>query len=236
MDLAAKIVSSEFPPEGSERRAELTEAFWNSLLHLPGRKSAEMTSPQIDRFLSALLKGFFEIQSAYFNIVNARAYFRGTPRGFSNRRSTYLSFVVHAYLNEIYVVEERMKVYLTTLQRASARGSETRIRLERVKPILLDVVEKAFSGVRQVRCAHVHQQRFSDDGLERLSTFELLNQTRDPLPTLGRLYRLELQRVRKYWDEKFTTNETALQKLMELFYDAILGAILESDGSFRSYR
>lgn len=65
-----------------------------------------------------------------------------------------------------------MKSYLTGLKRAAGKTSEVRKGLEVIEPDLLKN-SLLIKGVVKTRGDHVHQQTFSDEGLDRLSTFEL---------------------------------------------------------------
>ncbi len=209
--------------------------FLNKLLDLPGPKAPNPKDTPESKFVSPLLWGNIEIQATYFTICKVRQFFSRSPRGLVNLKSDYLGFVVHAYLNEIYILEQRMCTYLKTLPRAAAKGSEVRDRLDKVKPELLKAVNHVFNNVRGTRGAHVHQQRFSDDGIDRLRIVELMNHFPRHFPPLESFYRSELRRVRKSWDVRFAANEIAIKTLMDHYYDVILTAIFKPDGSLRSF-
>ena len=164
---------ADFPPRGKEK--ELNEMFWNNLFDLPGPRRPNPEPTPASKFTGQLVRGNLEIQTAYFTIRNVRRFFSRSPRGLVNRRSDYLGFVVHAYLNEIYILEQRMCAYLKKLPKDAAKNSEVRNNLEKIRPDLLKVVKDAFKGINGTRGAHVHEQRFCDEGIDRLRTFELLN-------------------------------------------------------------
>jgi hypothetical protein len=119
--------------------------------------------------------------------------------------------------------------------RAAAKGSEVRDRLEKIRPDLLKAVAVAFKNARETRGTHVHEERFNDEGIGRLQTFELMNRFREHFPDLESFHRSELRRVRKAWDEKFAANEIALNTLMDHYYTLILKAIFQSDGGLRPF-
>jgi hypothetical protein len=233
MDVIAGILFRELPPRDSRKSKELSQVFMNDLLNLPGPRAIGHVERAESKFLRALIHGYFEIQAAYFTISSVPVYFRRSPRGLKRAaRADYLAFVVHGYLEEIYIIEQRMATYLKTLLRAASKGSEVRRRLEEREPYLSKLAGEAFESVRGARGAHVHHQRFHDDGIARLSRCELLS---PHFPPLEPFYRSELHRVRKYWGERFAANEIAMNAFLEQYYDLILSAVLSEDGELRSF-
>ncbi len=235
MRLLVAVTLADFPPRDPSRKKELNQMFWNRLFDLPGRKVAGPRDEPASKFIGPLIWGYFEIQNTYFTICNVHQFFNRTPRGLANLRAKYLAFVIHGYLDEIYVLDERMCGYLKVLTRAAAKGSEVRETLEKIGPELTKAVHDAFKVVRGTRGAHVHQQRFCDDRIDRLGTFELMNHLPQHFPQLDAFYRSELSRVRKSWNERFEANEIAIKVLFDRYYDLILRAIFKTDGSLRVF-
>lgn len=146
-----------------------------------GKSSRAKEQPR-EQILGALARGTIEIQKTYLTISSVPRYFRRAPRGLPGR-SDYLAFVVHAYLNEVYIMEQRMITYLKKLSRAAAKGSEARRGIDTIIPYLSKVMGDAFAGVRSTRGSHVHEATFSDDGIDRLGTFEVMTNVWGQLPT-----------------------------------------------------
>jgi hypothetical protein len=107
--------------------------------------------------------------------------------------------------------------------------------MENIAPSLLKVVAQAFKGVRAVRGVHVHEERFSDDGLERLGTFEIMSRFKSHFPVVEGFHRSELRRVRRLWDERFAANQIALATLMDTYYGGIAKQVFKMDGSLRPF-
>jgi hypothetical protein len=154
-DFACRMMSDHFPLDPKDKG--LNEVFKNHLLNLPSPKSLEPKQTPEFGFIKVLIVGVIEIQRAQATISDARNYLRRFPRSISANRSDYLAFVVHAYLNEVYVLEQRMCSFVKSLTRAASKGSEARRNLERIGPSLLDTVKTAFAGIRTTRGTHVHQ-------------------------------------------------------------------------------
>jgi hypothetical protein len=231
MDLIASEMHSHLPPHDSIKGKQLSQVFMNDLLDLPGPRSLEPVTAADSKFAAVLANGYFEIQTTYFTVANVPEYFRRSPQRLPNARADYLAFVVHAYLNEVYVLEERMCAFLKALPRAASKNSEMRKQLEAIEPCLLKLVRESFKNIRSSRATHVHQQRFVDDGIHRLSTLEMLS---PHFPPLEGFYLSELRRVRKTWGERFAANDIAIKDCLDHYYAEILTIVSTKDGGLRS--
>lgn len=245
LDLVSAAAFADFPPNNPSERKALNEMFWHNLL---GSERPRYPSPKntpAAKFFSELLHGNLEILSTFFVTSNTRSYFGIVPRGAYGkseyRRSEYLAFIVHAYLNELYILEQRMTAYPKKVARAAAKGSEMRTAIEKIAPLLSEYVAGAFKPIRVARDSHVHKERVNDDGIGRLGTFELLVRFRGSflpphaLTLFDAPHRAELRRVKDDWDKKFRTNEAAIRHLMELYYAALLKAVFRGSGALRRF-
>jgi hypothetical protein len=101
----------------------------------------------------------------------------------------------------------------------------------------LDIVHKAFVGIRTARGTHVHQERFRDDDISRLSSLEfLISQGLLQGELWEPFYRSELRRVRFAWNRRLETNEAAVKSLLDLYFAPMLVAIRDGDGKLREFR
>ena len=214
---------------------ELQEAVQNLLFDRPGPRSIPAKRDPEHKFISTLLTGVVEIDKAYQTIQDAQEYFRHYPRGMpENQRSKYLAFVIHAYLNGVYVLEQRLQTYPTKLARAASKTSEVRTNIEKLSPGLKRIVTRAFGQIRIARGAHVHEQRFSDPSIESLATLELVSRG-GKLPLYDSLCRHQLRSVRRQWDERFVVNRRGTDGLLDTYYEGLLGAITHPNGQLKIF-
>lgn len=239
LDLTTKMMSTHFPVDS--KNSQHRKAFANYLFDLPGPKSVKPEPKPESKFIRTLVVGSLEIYTASRRIANARRYFLQTPRGISQSKSDYLEFVLYAYLNELYVLEERMCAYVKALARAASRNSDVRKRLEKIVPNLLERVCNAFRGTREVRGSHIHRQRFRDEEVGRLSSLELVvtsqsfRKSADDFTIYELLYRNQLRKVKRSWRKRFQDNETAIETLLNQYFEVIMEALLEKNGSLRVF-
>lgn len=224
-----------FPWKDSEERDRLNEMWWNKNLDLPGPRAPEPRNTPEAKFVSTLGWGNLEVLRSYGAISKVRQYFSKVPSGLTNAKADYLAFVIHAYLNEIYILEARMSCYLTQLTRASAKQSDVNMNLKRIGPELKKLILASFEGVHQIRGKHVHRESFNDPGIERLSAFELMLRFGNQEQLFKPLYRSEMKRVRKSFEEWFESKEAALNTLMDPYYQSLSAAIFTPDGELRNF-
>ena len=219
------------------KNAEFRTVCRNSIFNLPGPK--QMVSPYspTHKFKINLCQGFMEIQKSHDVLISVRTYFASSPRGV--QPSQYLSFLIHAYLNEAYIIEERMGKYLKRLTRSAGKYSDVRLRLEKIEPILEEKVEMGFKqlNLKESRNSHVHKQKHSDPGCGRLATWELL--LSPPGWSTNKEYKkchkAELKIVRQSWDEVFVENELSIKELLDEYFGSLLDAICKDDDTLRSF-
>lgn len=232
-DLVSSLILTRCPLDSGDQ--QLHEAMQNILLDLPGPRSIPAKKEPGDKFIGSLLTGVIEINKAYLTIQDVREYFRRCPRGIpGNQKSQYLAFTIHAYLNEVYILEQRLQAYPTKLARAAAKGSEVRTNVEKIGPRLNLIVATSFDQIRTARGVHVHHQRFSDPGIDSLSTLEFVSRD-EKLPLYESLRRRQIRRVRRHWDERFVANQRAIKTLLDTYYESLLNAVAHPNGQFKRF-
>ena len=235
MDQVIKVSIIDYLPlMDSEEWNRLNEMWWNKNFDLPGPRALEPRNTPEAKFVRTLAWGNIEVLRSYYAISKARQYFSKVPRGLTNAKADYLAFIVHAYLNEIYILEQRMGLYLKQLTRASSKKSEVHKNLKRIGPELTELILASFGDVSNIRGEHVHRESFSDPGIERLSAFELMHKTGNQAQFF-KPYRSEMKRVRKSFDERFESNEAALNTLMSPYYQKLSEAIFKTNGELRDF-
>jgi hypothetical protein len=229
LDLAAQV-QARYLPFDTKSKA-LNEAFVNSVFNLQGPKQV-LPDPAVPKFVKVLVVGNLEIMITRQIIQNARKYLVALPRGVSGQSSEYLSFVVHGYLNEVYILESRMCAYIRALKRAT-RGPEMAQRLGILEPELSAIVRGAFKEVHSTRGTHMHEERFRDEEIGRLSSLEIfmtsltLLQPEVDFSWIARYYRREVRRTKEVWCARFAENESGIDAVLERYYSALLLAITD---------
>jgi hypothetical protein len=209
------------------------EALGNLIWDLPGPRATTHAISPDDAFLGAIFKGFTEISDSYQRLQDVSIYIRRFPfAGTDVTRSRYLHFVVEAYLQELYLLRERLIAYPKLI----ARGYRTGRRADgarRVASPLRDLVAKALAGPSQARGLHVHKGRYGDDDLNRLDTLELLASRAshdDGRHAFALLYRKAYSGARKKWLAQVRSNNDELQVLLNLYFGVIYPLLFDKTG------
>ncbi|MFC2076287.1 hypothetical protein ACFLT7_04310, partial [candidate division KSB1 bacterium] len=101
-----------------ENRDELTDIYKNILYDLNGPRYINRKQTKEDHLFSKIFFGFIEIRESYEALLDFEVYFARYP--YRNTRISlvrHIRFCVESYLNEIYILKERMVSYLNIIQK-----------------------------------------------------------------------------------------------------------------------
>lgn len=218
-------------PMLDEKNEDSQNVMMNSILGLEGPKSLERSSSPHEYFVAnKLFRPFSEIMQATESIRNIAIYARSFPykrQGVS--RATYLKYHVENYLNELYLLKNRLIAYLTLIDK-SYRKSDIAEHVSKTIAPLYTVVSDTLKNYIDVRGAHVHKHRYSDDDFDRLSTLELLTLggREDEFGTImTHLSDRAYGEIRKKWVLKISTDIKGINTLLEFYFEMLLRAISE---------
>ncbi len=197
--------------------------------HPPERRQMPPHEAAVER----LFFGFVEILESVKNLRNIPVYISRFPyRHAGIEKGAYLRYHVENYLNEIYLLRERMKQYLTVISRLFKADSRSRE---------IDVASKAISkhfsavlsGFTRIRGAHVHEQRHAlmDQDFIRLGTFEVIrNESQAYASLYERTYR-EVRKAKRAWIER--TNES-IESLLNTYFEILYDLLFDEAGRLRN--
>ena len=138
--------------------------------------------------------------------------------------SNYLSYHVHNYFQEMYILKERLTTYGTKIQRRYKKVTEP-ILIENVKTIIIDTTNslKAITGDGGIRNLHVHEKKYTDDDFNWLSSTTLLVNANfvDFTPMQIDAY----EKARNKWSKIIEENNTNLMIILDRYFGALLPAI-----------
>jgi predicted transcriptional regulator with HTH domain len=176
-----------------------------------------------------LLFGFSEILESVDNLHNIAVYVRRFPYTNSGvEKGAYLRYHVENYLQELYILKERLKSYLTAIARAyrlDPRGP----RLRAIAKAIEKHFHEAFAGTLRARGAHVHQHRYSDMDLERLKGLELVRESAGLQSWYENVYR-ETRRRKLKWIKG--TNRS-VDQLLDVYFEYLRDQLFDADGNLR---
>ena len=147
------------------------------------------------------------------------------PKSKKINRSDYLKYHIHVYLQEIYILKERLNEYATTLQRRYTKINKEINVKEYITP-LFQIIKMMFNDITNVRSKHVHAQRFSDSDLDWLSSTTFLSKFHDEyeLPS-KRIYK----KVSQEWETTIKKNTKEINKIIDIYFNTIYAVITKND-------
>ena len=182
-------------------RKELEKVYANHLFKLPG---AHRLNPHLSRdenLFSKLFHGFSEI----FASNEALKDLASLPiTGTKLPPVQYIRMNIECYLTEVYILQQRLLSYVSVIEKVTRSGTAPEVykHVRRIAPHLKKSVYKAFERICGVRGSHIHETRYDDQDLSRVSSLELLVNS-GHMKELQLFYRRECKELRKKWAKPF---------------------------------
>jgi len=185
--------------------------------------------PKIEKYKRLVFNGFQEISASYYTIRDIEILFRSiTSRSSKVKKSRLLSYHVHNYLNEIYILKTRLEQYPVKILRASKQWKKDLYLVETIN----EVISATFENIVAVRGTHVHLSRYSDDDLTRLLMLELLSEPEGQLGEAFReLFKAEFTICRRTWLERMHTNNDSILEILDAYFTVLLPLIFDETGN-----
>jgi hypothetical protein len=135
-------------------------------------KFVDQYSPR-DRVPVMLFHRLFEIKTVVQNLSDTEIYIRRFPfKDTSITRIRYLRYIFVNYLNEIYLLKQRLKAFLQLVEELYANGLR-RKDVRKVTQPLFSYISQMFENIVDARSSHVHKEYYTDRQLEKLEILEL---------------------------------------------------------------
>ena len=180
------------------------------------------------------LLGYYvsEIQTTIDTMRDIEFYMRQFPYSQEKvAKHRHLQFHVEAFLNELYILQERLLLFLKFIERQYKRDP----RLDHIKAaceVLNDLVIEAMKKGIAIRGSHVHKWRLSDNDIERLMGISIY--TKMPSKKIQKAftayYEREYRKVRKRWRKWVTGGTDQAQRLVDVYFDEVFKLIFDAKG------
>jgi hypothetical protein len=213
------------------------EALWNHLFDLPGPKHAGVKRAPSLMYVGQVFEGFAEVFKS-LETLDDISLLVGRPPERRPRISEdrYLQFLVEAHLNEVYLLRERLRRYVKSVQRAfrhDPRSNQVFVKTD----ALVNAVDSTLDPILRLRHAHTHEGRFRDEGISRLGSIKLLLHGNDPkIGTVMRPhYRVQRARVMKQWRKIMKGNNRAVRELTAFVFEGLYPLVFNKDTGELSY-
>lgn len=231
----ANAAQAALTPLMEEDNKEVGESLWNHLFDLDGPRGVKRVLDAQQVFFSRAFRGYIEITKSLETLEDISFYVGRFP--FQKTRITrerYLQFHVEAYFSEVYILRERIKDFITLVERQYKRDPSV-TDVGKCCTELQKMLAKTLDGIVGVRSGHVHESRFYDDGIERLSTIALLTRGSDQklASFMEQHYRSEHRKVKKLWCDRIRGNNKALTEFLSGVFENLFKIMFTEAGQLR---
>jgi len=194
----------------------------------PPSKPRELSSRE--SFIEQLFFGFMEILMSFENLRNVSIYIRRFPYHRAGvEKTAYLRYHIENYLNELYILKNRMNALLTVISRRY-RKDKRRDQIRDASKKIQDHFARALINVVQTRGAHVHEQRFDDYDISRLTLFKIMSSESDVYAMeYEKVYR-QVRHAKRLWIE---ASNKAIEQLFDSYFGTLKTLLFDDKGNLK---
>lgn len=169
-----------------------------------------------DAAFEAIFRGYIEISESLDSLDLAeRLIGLAPPRATGVNKDKYLSFIVAAYLQDIYILEQRMTAYATKLSRL--------YKLPKLPSLVQEIVYQPLENIIKARGAHVHTRRYADEHLDAVGAFALFKRIGHDF---GQHLDDEYRTAQLHWKKLVKTNRVQINQIVDRYFKVIKAVIL----------
>lgn len=168
-----------------------------------------------DATFSTIFQGFTEISAALDTLkLSSKLIALAPPRSKIIRKDDYLKFLVGAYLQEMYILEQRLSSYAKKISRL--------YQIPTLPAFVQKLVYQPLEGLITTRGAHVHSQRYSDEQLDRLSRTALFESVGHQL---GEDLWFDYKWAQHHWVARVKKNNDAMLQIVDRYFDVMYDVV-----------
>jgi hypothetical protein len=191
----------------------------------------EQNSPS-ERVPVLLFYSLCEIKTAAQNLSDTEIYIRRFPyRDTPITRIRYLRYIFVNYLNEVYLLKQRLKAFLQLVEELYASGVH-RKDIRKVTQPLFSYISQVFENLVDARSSHIHKEYYSDRQLEKLEILELttgnydLNQNRLIWPGY---FQWQYREIRKQKVRQVREINEAIRDILNAFFSKLYPIVFDEN-------
>lgn len=204
------------------------EVFRNHLFGLPGPTELSRKLSRDEQYFRAAMNHCREIERAADSIRDITVFIRRFPySGTGVSRVRYLRHNIESYLQDVYILRERLNSFLPVLKkkfRFAPQAGDISDRLDG----LHQFVESTMKSMLAARSYHVHEYRYNEPDLDRLDTLELLVES-SPEQVFDGYYQAEYRRIRRRWAATISASVESMDAILDGYFD-MLSTFMIIDG------
>lgn len=181
------------------------------------------------KYQGMVFSAFAEISASFYTLRDIEGLLgTTTSRRTKIMKADVLAYHVHNFLNENYILKLRLRQFVVKLLRASNQSSTHK----QIVKAIEEALDKVFENIVRTRGGHVHDRRYTDDDLDRLSMLELMAEENTPLgKAVADLFKLEFASSRRRWLERMRANNDTLETLLDAYCTGLYPLIFDASGN-----
>lgn len=185
-----------------------------------------------EKMIEKLTGGYTEIIASYDSMTEIPLYLKRFPSGLE-WKSKYLEFVVVNYLNETYILSERLGAYTKKVSRIYKNTPRATKLIEHIKEVDKKMND-FFLNINFTRGRHVHEKRFHDDDLQRLVYLEILYQNIKTHSDkfVESEYKKALAFNKTKWHNFIEKRNKGYEDLLGVYFSIMYSVIFDKNGDF----
>ena len=180
-------------------------------------------------FEYVIFNGFNEISNSINTLQLIEKFISITPPDEEGiNYSNYLIYHVHNYLQEMYILKERLKTYSKVIKRKYSKAINEKL-LNMAVTSLMDIIITALDnicGTNGIRNKHVHAEKFKDNELTWLSSTIFLANFNNEFKIQSVI---AYQTAKNKWFQIVKNNNEEIYKLIDMYFNTIYTIISVDD-------
>lgn len=231
LDRLIRAFPTDYKNLSPDEQKEFADAHWNHLFDLKGPRSIKRKRLPIELWYHRrLFVPFGAIHKSYEALQDIEIYFRRFP--YSGTRVSpvnHLRHNIYVYLEEVYILRQRLIDYLNILEKDYADDPQGK-QIKGINQPLCQMLKKHIQPMIAARKIHVHEGGYDEDALIRLDSLELLanyklqNDAEDkrwPTYLYKQEYKVGYKQERKRWSKLVRNWNVTIEKLADAYFKSI---------------
>lgn len=172
-----------------------------------------------------LFEGFTEISNNIDTLKLINVFInKKPPKDTEINYSNYLTYHIHNYFQEMYILKERLTTYATKVQRKYKKVTEEDL-IQNVKDMIIDTTKSlaSITGDGGIRNLHVHEKKYTDEELNWLSSTTFLVNARHVRYTPAQ--KDAYKKARNKWSKVIEGNNRNLDVILDKYFETLLSVI-----------
>lgn len=197
--------------------------------HIDKIKARDPVEIEEKELLNTIFGDFTDISDTYDALIMSETLISvAPPRSKKIEHDKYIKYVVNTYLQDVYILKERLNSYATRIKRIHNKSGRSELTSKHIEP-LFDIVKDSFQSIVNTRGGHVHAKRYSDDELNDASTMALISNHSSDFQLH---YDHSIAKAKIAWYERIRTNNAETKKLLDLYFKSLILVVKDGDSVF----